>query len=100
MNLVRRRSGVIPLVVALCQQIAPILNSDRGIRTASPPRTIRCQLNGEFRVTYHLTTVDRPMNKGRCPSWPQERGERAMRFRGFNSVSTDPGSFAYARGYG
>ena len=67
MNLVRRRSGVIPLVVALCQQIAPILNSDRGIRTTSPPRTIRCQLNGEFRVTYHLTTVDRPMHKGGAP---------------------------------
>lgn len=77
----------------------PILNSDRGIRTTSSLRTIRCQSNGQFRVTCHLTTVDRPLHRGGA-SHERRTRERFARFRGFNSVSTDPRSFAYARGSG
>lgn len=78
----------------------PILNSDRGIRTTSPLWTIRCQSNGRLRVTYHLTTVDRPLHRGGASRERRTR-ERFTRFRGFNSVSTDPGSYsAYARGSG
>lgn len=78
----------------------PILNSDRGIRTTSPLWTIRCQSNGRLRVTYHLTTVDRPLHRGGASRERRTR-ERFTRFRSFNSVSTDPGSyFAYARGSG
>jgi hypothetical protein len=91
MNLVQRRSGVIPAGGCPVPANRPILNSDRGIRTTSSLRTIRCQSNGQFRVTCHLTTVDRPLHKGGA-SHERRTRERFARFRGFNSVSTDPGS--------
>jgi len=91
MNLVRRRSGVTPAGGCPVPANRPILNSDRGIRTTSSLRTIRCHSNGQFRVTCHLTTVDRPLHKA-VASHERRTRERFARFRGFNSVSTDPGS--------